>query len=433
MAAGILVRERKSANRKNTFEYRFEAAPINGKRQWKSKGGYPSAKEARKAGIAALAEYNACGCVIQPTEMSFSDFLDFWMEHDCQATLKQSTVVNYQKKIRNHIKPALGEYRMRNIQWEQLQDLLRQMHDAGYAHNTLLGIKGILTKCFRYAVERKYIAHSPTDGLKLPTSDNTAVPTRSAPHAYLSRAQMQMILQRFPEGTPSHLPLMLGYHCGLRIGEAFALTWEDIDLENHMLTVNRQVQWHQNPRSKEAKTQQNGHRAAESGYWYFTQPKYNSVRSLDINAELTDLLKREKSRQEAAESYFAERYSRYYLDFRQTITQEPTQYPVHFICVRENGSYVNSRTMQHTSAIIQKKLGIPEFDYHSLRHTHATMLVEHGSPLKYVQKRLGHKNLTVTMNTYQHFTERIQQQGREVVNLMYANRECKECGSSFPL
>ena len=61
------------------------------------------------------------------------------------------------------------------------------------------------------------------------------------------------------------------------------------------------------------------------------------------------------------------------------------------------------------------------------------MLVEHGSPLKYVQKRLGHKNLTVTMNTYQHFTERIQQQGREVVNLMYANRECKECGSSFSL
>ena len=244
---------------------------------------------------------------------------------------------------------------------------------------------------------------------------------------------MQMILQRFPEGTPSHLPLMLGYHCGLRIGEAFALTWEDIDLENHTLTVNRQVQWHQNPRSKEAKTQQNGHRAAESGYWYFTQPKYNSVRSLDIDTELTNLLKREKSRQEAAESYFAERYSRYYLDFRQTITQEPTQYPVHFICVRENGSYVNSRTMQHTSAIIQKKLGIPEFDYHSLRHTHATMLVEHGSPLKYVQKRLGHKNLTVTMNTYQHFTERIQQQGREVVNLMYANRECKECGSSFPL
>lgn len=49
----------------------------------------------------------------------------------------------------------------------------------------------------------------------------------------------------------------------------------------------------------------------------------------------------------------------------------------------------------------------PEFDYHSLRHTHATMLAEADAPPKYVQERLGHKGIDVTMKIYQHLTKRM--------------------------
>lgn len=50
-------------------------------------------------------------------------------------------------------------------------------------------------------------------------------------------------------------------------------------------------------------------------------------------------------------------------------------FPVHFVCVREDGSYITSRTMQHTSMIIRKEI-FNNFDFHSLRHTHATMLLK---------------------------------------------------------
>ena len=53
--------------------------------------------------------------------------------------------------------------------------------------------------------------------------------------------------------------------------------------------------------------------------------------------------------------------------------------------------------MQHVSHIARTELGFDKFDYHSLRHTHATMLAEKGASPKYVQYRLGHKNIQVTM------------------------------------
>ena len=131
MTSDILVRMRRSEKCGKTYEYRFETASVDGKRKWSSKGGFKTAKAARLAGLAALNEYNNCGRVVQATEMSFADFLDYWMEHDCKTVLKESTFINYQKKIKNHIKPELGGYRMKSIDKDRLQEFLNAMHDNG--------------------------------------------------------------------------------------------------------------------------------------------------------------------------------------------------------------------------------------------------------------------------------------------------------------
>lgn len=86
--------------------------------------------------------------------------------------------------------------------------------------------------------------------------------------------------------------------------------------------------------------------------------------------------------------------------------------------VRPDGSYINSRNMQHVSHIARHELGIPKFDYHSLRHTHATMLAEKGASPKYVQYRLGHKNIQVTMQIYQHLTDKMSEEGARLLDLL---------------
>lgn len=74
------------------------------------------------------------------------------------------------------------------------------------------------------------------------------------------------------------------------------------------------------------------------------------------------------------------------------------------LLVRENGEYIAPRTMQHTSSVIHHKMNFPEFDFHSLRHTHATMLQENGADMVYIQRRLGHVNLSTTNIYTDHLT-----------------------------
>lgn len=89
---------------------------------------------------------------------------------------------------------------------------------------------------------------------------------------------------------------------------------------------------------------------------------------------------------------------------------------IDLINVRENGSYIHPRTLQHCFRIIHYKLNYKNIDYYSLRHTHATMLVTLGVNVKAVQERLGHKKLDMTLNVYSHVTESMREQTLHVLN-----------------
>ena len=142
----VMVRERKSVKHGKTYEYRFEVAPIGGERKWCSKGGFLSEEEAREAGLEAWKKYCLCGLPERASDISFSDFLDEWMENDCKYNLKETTLLNYRKRIKNHIKPELGAYQVRRLSRERLQKFLQQKHDDGYSKNTLSTLRGIISK-----------------------------------------------------------------------------------------------------------------------------------------------------------------------------------------------------------------------------------------------------------------------------------------------
>ena len=97
---GVSTFSRTLKNGKISWGYRFDTAPIGNKRQQVSKSGYKSQKEALRAGMTALQQYETIGQVVSPSDMSFSDYLDLWVNEDCNVDLKPTTILNYQKKIR---------------------------------------------------------------------------------------------------------------------------------------------------------------------------------------------------------------------------------------------------------------------------------------------------------------------------------------------
>lgn len=108
-----------------------------------------------------------------------------------------------------------------------------------------------------------------------------------------------------------------------------------------------------------------------------------------------------------------------YEDEHRVISTDKNGVPIELINIHEDGSYIQPRTMQHASRIIHYALNYPDFTFHSLRHTHATMLAENNAPPKYVKERLGHKNVQVTMQVYQHLTKKISANGTEILQNMY--------------
>lgn len=371
--------------RGSKWEYYFEIAKVGEKRKRISKGGFATKSLAQAAGVKALNEYNNTGIKFVPSEISVSDYLDYWLKMYCQVNLKPATVENYRKRINLHIKPKIGKYKLSNINPSILQELINEMFQNNYSRNTLLTIKGILTSSFNYAVQPlNYIKVSPMLYVKIPKS-NSNENQRSDPHVFIPKREIEKIFERFPEGTTAFLPLLLGYHCGMRLGEAFAITWDNIDFDNKTITIDKQLQWNSDNKS-----------------WYLTLPKYNSIRTIDIDEIVVDALRQAKNKQEKAKVYYEDLYTTIYYDSNKNINTKSGT-PIYFVNVRDNGDYIQPRIMQHASAVIHRTY--PEFDFHSLRHTHCTMCLESGLPIKYVQERLGHKNIKFTMDIYNHLTE----------------------------
>ena len=89
----------------------------------------------------------------------------------------------------------------------------------------------------------------------------------------------------------------------------------------------------------------------------------------------------------------------------QKCVESPLQ-RIRLVCVDENGQYTSTDSFKYCSRVIHHEMHLT-FDYHSLRHTHATLLIESGADVKNVQTRLGHTNIETTLQTYVHDTEKM--------------------------
>ena len=155
--------------RNEKWEYRFEAAKIDGKRNQVTKGGFRTKKEALEAGTKALAEYNSAGMHFAPSEISVSDYLDFWFDNYCKIELKYNTQLGYLSIIENHLKPAFGQYKLKAINPTMIQTYGNSLKINGFSKSHLIGILSTLSTALDYAVHPlAYLKENPMHYVKFP-------------------------------------------------------------------------------------------------------------------------------------------------------------------------------------------------------------------------------------------------------------------------
>ena len=371
--------------KKPSWEYRFEIAPINGKRQHASKAGFRTEGEAYEAGVKAYNEYKNGGQILKPSELSLSDYLDEWIESYVKVNLRHKTEQCYTGIVSNHLKPSLGRYSLLSLNPKLLQDFANGLKEKDYSKRHIENIISTLNNALNYAVKMQYIKVNYAGFITIPKIER-----EPRQRSVISGEDFNRIINRFPFGNKYHLPIMVGFHTGMRISEVHGLTWDNIDLDKGVIYVKRQTIRYKDKR------------------WCLGPVKSKAgVRAIKIGSTLLELLKKENIRQKQNRLLYGEYYGKYRLvqvkERKELFELVPSDKDeVGLVCVNEDGKINTTDSFKYCSRVIHHELNIKDFDFHSLRHTHTSLLAASGINPKSLQNRLGHEKIETTLQVYGH-------------------------------
>lgn len=393
--------------RGKTWSYYFDTAPIDGKRNKIEKGGFHTQKEALDARAKAISEYNNTGRTFSPKEISVADYLDYWLENAIKKNIDHGYTYNtwrdYESKIRLHLKPAFGIYRLSAFQYapDVIQKWVDDMKIKGFSKSMIKNTLTCLAGALNYAIlPLNYIQANPCNPVKV---GKMPIDVDAKAHAeyVCPKEEFERILERFPISNYFHLSLLVPYYIGTRIGETFAIDLlNDVDFEKHEIHITKQM-------TKVEKT------------WFLKPPKYDSYRTVKMGNTLEQALNYIIKERKKDKLRYGQHYMKTYVLPDKSITQVRADVQVAYqeimpLCVKDTGELVSPDSFKYCARVVHYELGNVLFHSHCLRHTHGTILAENGVNPKTVMERLGHKNIETTLQTYTFNTDVMQQKAVDV-------------------
>jgi integrase len=310
------------------------------------------------------------GLVVDDKNMSFGEFLDAWISDTVRGTVRDSTLWRDKSLIANHIKPALGRIKLKNLNAIHLQGMYRDRldrgisEDKGLSGSTVQKIHHIVHKALGQAVKWDLIPRNPAESVKAPTPSSKEMRPLSADEA--------RTLLRAAKGNRLEALYILAVHTGMRRGELLGLKWDDVDLDTGVPRV----------RVRRTLTRTGGGKGLALG-----EPKTKaSRRTVRLTPGAVDALRRHRARQAEERLKVGNLYADRGLVF-----------------AGESGGLINPSNLRQRSFIpLLRAAGLPQITFHDLRHTCASLLFSKNVHPKFVQELLGHARVAITLDIYSH-------------------------------
>lgn len=345
------------------------ADSADGRKKYHSVYGH-NYREVREKMAVLEAEQNSG---VKSCALSVGELMEIWLR-DKRQGWKESTYACYKQLIARHISGSIADRQAESfdsLSFRRYLDSIRKKSDGSKISAAYLNSIGtVIRQAFSYvAAEYQY---------KLPLLSGKQIKETEKRTELPADKDIEKLLQYLYANTEDStcLGILLAYYTGIRIGELCALTWGDIDFDEGVLKISKNMQ-----RIKD-----------------FDQAR--SETSIKIQTPKTATSKRRIPLPEVLFSLLKEK--------RQSAGQ--------YLIEGKRCAFAETRTVQYRFAAILKKCGIAHFKFHMLRHYFASLCIRRGCDVKSLSEILGHSNIQITLNLYVHST---MQQKRLLMNQVF--------------
>ena len=307
----------------------------------------------------------------EPCKLTVAQFLSGWLENTAREHIGENTYERYKRIVDRRLIPRLGGLRLADLTAFHVEDFYAYMKRVPVGAPSRHQAGMVLSTALKHAVRRKLISANPASEVALPKliEREMTILTDDQVRVFLTAARRSRYYALFA----------LAVATGMRQGELLALLWSDVDFENNTVTVRRTV-------------------LRVKGRHVIKEPKTRgSRRTITVPAFAMNAL--HEHRKKMVAKGFADRQ---------------------IFCSLQGGIMSAQNLRKRTFKPILARAGLPDMRFHDLRHTHASTLLSKGKSIKAVSRRLGHSNITTTLEVYAHVLPGDDLALSDAVQTMYA-------------
>lgn len=352
--------------------------------QQRSKGGFATKNEAQTYLNETLQALQR-GQHAEPTKVRVGEYLTQRWLPSRKASIKPSTYDSYRRTLELHVVPAIGQLKLQNLRPDHLDTLYADLLESGLAPKSVRNIHTMLHKALKDAMRKNLVVRNVAE---------VADPPRAKADHNLQTwtgAQLRKFLTSMAEHR-LHAAFLLGATTGMRRGEVLGLRWSNVDLRRRRIKV--------------VETVLNiGYEITEG-----TPKTARGRRTVAIDAATVEALREHRRKQEAERAAAGSDWT-----------------DLDLVFTRPDGTFVHPDIYSQTFRRAVRRLGLPYIRLHDLRHTHATLGLEAGIPVKVMSTRLGHATTAFTQDVYMHSVPSLEDSAADqIADLIFGDDDADE-------